>query len=72
MYIPDNYDLYRQYEAEQARIEKRLPVCCKCGEKIVEDGYNIDDDMNNLYCYDCAMDWLQEQKVDVYNLSEDF
>lgn len=51
MYCPDNYDLYRQHEAEQeAWLEKR-PKCSVCGEHIQDDTlYDID---GGLYCERC-------------------
>lgn len=42
------------------------PVCCQCGEHIQdEDAYEICGDM---YCDDCAHDWLQERRVNIDNL----
>ena len=37
MYVPDNYDLYRQHEARQEAEFERLPECSECGEKITDD-----------------------------------
>lgn len=33
-YIPDNYDAFDRYEAEQQRQLDRLPLCCECDEPI--------------------------------------
>lgn len=72
-YIPDNYDLYVRHEAEQERILSRCPICCKCENRIVDDyAYNLDDDLNHLYCGDCAQEWLKEQMVSVDDLETDF
>lgn len=54
MAIPDNYDIYREYEDEQERMERRLPVCCCCDNPIGDDFlYEIDGD---LYCEECMKD----------------
>ena len=37
MYVPDNYDQYRQYEARQEAERELLPTCCECGDKITDD-----------------------------------
>lgn len=43
----------------------RRPVCCKCKDHIQdEDGYEIDGE---LYCDDCAHDWLDDHKVSIDN-----
>lgn len=34
MRIPDAYDLWEQYDAEQERKLNRLPKCVECGEPI--------------------------------------
>lgn len=39
-YVPDNYDLYKQYAADQERELQKLPKCSVCGEPIQDD-----------YCY---------------------
>ena len=54
---------YEEYDAYQCEWEEKLPVCPVCGEKITDDeGYQLD---GVLMCHDCAMDWLQEQAVDI-------
>ena len=51
MRVPDNYDAYRQHEAEQEAWLKRLPICEECNEPIQEDVlYDID---GTLYCEKC-------------------
>ena len=37
MYVPDNYDQYRQHEAEQEAELSKFPVCYECGEHILDD-----------------------------------
>lgn len=50
MYVPDNYDAFVSYDAEQALAEKEwnenLPVCAMCGRKIQDDEkcHKIDGD----------------------------
>ena len=61
-YVPDNYDQFERYEREQAELEERWPKCPVCGELLEDEAYRIDD---ALICWDCAHDWLEEQKVAV-------
>lgn len=67
--IPDNYDMYVQYENEVARWEKRLPVCACCKEPIrSEKAYDID----GWYCQDCFDDWVSDNSTLIENLMEDW
>ena len=51
MYIPDNYDLFKQHDAQQQAELDKLPVCSECGEPIQsETCYEID---GGLVCEDC-------------------
>jgi formylmethanofuran dehydrogenase subunit E len=50
MYIPDNYDAFCQYDAEQQAALKRLPVCSECGERIQDE-----------YCYEVNDEFICEQ-----------
>ena len=38
-YIPDNYDMWVQHEAQQQAQLDKLPVCCECDEPIQTDEY---------------------------------
>lgn len=49
---------------EEEKSEAALPICECCGDKIYEDhGYEIDGE---LYCEDCAMDWMKDHKKWLY------
>lgn len=63
-YVPDNYDMFEQHEAEQARILARCPTCDRCGEKITDEyGYEIES--GELWCWNCTEEWINDQKVDI-------
>jgi formylmethanofuran dehydrogenase subunit E len=50
-YIPDNYDLWEEHEAEQSRQLDKMPECSYCGEKIQDDFcYEINDE---IICEEC-------------------
>ncbi len=54
------YDLWEAHDRQQEQALNRMPVCCKCKEHIQDEyGYRLDGD---LYCYDCAQDWLDDQR----------
>lgn len=61
-YVPDNYDRYRQHEAEQHRKEQRRLKCAWCGEPIYADrAYRIE---RQWVCPDCIEDtreWIDEE-----------
>lgn len=61
-YIPDAYDQYEKREREIADIEAHWPRCHVCGEMLEDTAYRLDD---ALMCYDCAQDWLEQQKEKV-------
>ena len=68
-YIPDNYDLYVEHEAEQERWLASRPKCDKCGEPIQDDyAFDIEGD---ILCYECAEAWLHDQEVDVDQLMKE-
>lgn len=60
--IPEPYELYDRYSAEQERALQKRPICCKCREHIQDDVYEIEGE---YYCDDCARDWLYDQIVEV-------
>lgn len=54
MYVPDNYDAFEAYQAEQDAWLERRPVCTECGEPIQDDFlYDINGD---IYCEECMKD----------------
>ena len=54
----DSYDLWRSHDMEQERRRARLPVCCYCGEHIMqEDAVCIDGD---YYCDECLETHFRE------------
>lgn len=62
-YIPDNYDLYDQYEAERQRRADKLPKCCECDEAITSDEcYEINDE---LICPRCLIENHRKWTEDV-------
>ena len=62
MYIPDNYDLFEQHEAEQQDRLDKLPTCICCGEPIQDEYcYEIDDE---LYCEKCMNDEYRKPTED--------
>ncbi len=65
MYIPDNYDAFRQHDAEQQRLLARLPKCSMCGERITDEQfYDIDGE---LFCLNC----MEQNKVYTDNYIEE-
>lgn len=55
---PDNYDLWRQRDANQQRQLDRLPKCTECGEPIQQtDALFID---GGYICDDCLDDMRRE------------
>lgn len=51
MYIPDNYDLFKQHDAQQQAELDKLPVCSECGEPIQDDFcFEVNDE---LICDEC-------------------
>ncbi len=50
-YIPDNYDLWKQHEAEREEALEELPRCSECDLHIQSDEcYEFNDE---LICPDC-------------------
>ena len=69
-YVPDNYDMFRQHEAEEARSLARCPTCDRCGEKITDEyGYEIEP--GELWCRDCVDEWLKDQRKDIDEMMEE-
>lgn len=62
MYVPDNYDAYERYEAEQEMRLSRSPKCAECGEPIQDEYlYVIDDE---LFCESCMYDLFRRNTED--------
>lgn len=60
-YVPDNYDMFCQHDAQQEQAEKdwlaRLPLCEDCEKPIRdEECFKIGD---MLFCPDC----MEQKKV---------
>jgi formylmethanofuran dehydrogenase subunit E len=69
MQIPDNYDRFEQYEAEQEREASVYPVCTCCGETIFDDFlYTIDGE---ILCTDCLNDQYRHYTEDFMRGEED-
>ena len=51
MYIPDNYDAFSAYDAEQQRQLARYPVCEFCDKTIQDDYFYIINDES--ICEEC-------------------
>lgn len=58
MYIPDNYDLWENYEEERERAMERLPVCSFCEEPIQQDTAVRIDGL--WYCDHCLNNHFRE------------
>ena len=62
MNIPDNYDRWKQYDAEQQAKLEKLPVCSECQEPIQEE-----------YCYEVGKEVLCEECMnDRYQVTTDW
>lgn len=62
MYVPDNYDLFMQHEAEQDKQLEKLPTCSCCGEPIQDEYYyEINDE---LYCEECMKNEYRKSTED--------
>lgn len=61
MYIPDNYDLWKQHDAEQQAQLDKLPECSECGKKI-QDEYCFE--VNDEYICDFCMNHNHRKAVE--------
>ena len=51
MYVPDNYDAYERYEAEQEMRLSRCPICAYCEEPIQEEYlFKVDGNLDHESC----------------------
>jgi formylmethanofuran dehydrogenase subunit E len=52
MGIPDNYDMFRQHDRQQAERERDKPICCECERPIYNEyAYRLG---GRLYCAECV------------------
>lgn len=62
MRVPDNYDAYRQHEAEQEAWLAKRPICCCCKEPIQDDAlYDVNGE---LYCEECMTETFRKWTED--------
>ncbi len=62
MRVPDNYDAYRQHEAEREKWLKSRPICVYCEEPIQDDFlYEVNGE---LYCEECMQKWFRQSTED--------
>ena len=47
---------------ENEERAKKYPICSCCGQDIFDYIYRLDDD---VYCDDCALDWLKKQREEI-------
>lgn len=58
----DNYDLWKQHEAEKEEALAKLPKCSECGEHIQDDYYY---DINGyIICESCLNDNYRKSTED--------
>lgn len=62
MYIPDNYDMWAEYDSMKEEELEKLPICDCCGERIQSDEcYEINDE---LICPECLREnhrkWVED------------
>ena len=60
--MPDNYELFKQYEDNQQSKLDRLPTCTNCGEYIQDDYYYEID--NECICEECLNDNFRKRNDD--------
>lgn len=64
----DNYDLWRAHDNAMEEKLNRCPKCALCNEPIQDEyGYRLDGE---LYCWDCALDWLRDTAAEYIDLDE--
>lgn len=64
----DNYGLWKAHDdAMEDRLSK-CPLCANCSDPIQDEyGYRLDGE---LYCWDCALDWLRDTTAEYIDLDE--
>lgn len=59
MSIPDNYDLWKLYDAEQCKLSDPLPVCDFCNNEIQDDHYY--DICDEIVCEECLDRYFKKE-----------
>lgn len=60
-YMDESLDsAINHYLSYQEEKEAKYPTCARCGEPIFEEYYECEK--WEMYCEDCAEEWLQEHK----------
>ena len=67
MFIADSGTSYERWDAEQADWLRKRPTCDRCHEKI-QDEYAYEIEPGELWCENCANEWVKEQRKDVEDL----
>lgn len=62
MYVPDNYDQWKQHEAQQQRQLDRLPVCSHCEEPIQSEHLFLIND--EFICLECLVENYRKNTED--------
>lgn len=47
---------------ENEERAKKYPICSCCGQHIFDYIYRLDGE---IYCDDCALDWLKKQREEI-------
>ena len=62
MNVPDNYDRWKQHDAEQQEQLDKLPLCSICDERIQDDYYfEINDE---CICECCLIEYFRKDIED--------
>jgi len=56
--IPDNYDIWAEYDRVCANWERRLPTCEECGEPIMQ--FSAVYIKGDYYCDECLKNMRRE------------
>lgn len=68
-YIPDNFDLFASYDAEQEAVLRKMPYCCRCKEHIQqEEAVKFND---RWYCEDCESELWDEIRQEYLESTEE-
>jgi formylmethanofuran dehydrogenase subunit E len=63
MNVPDNYDLWKQHDAEQQLKLDKLPLCSICEERIQDDYYY---EINDECICECCLAEYYRKDIDEY------